>query len=415
MSGLSTTGSNSFGLALVAGRNRVPRQATGKTAVRMADLPLFIATTLRSGRPHRVVGSLGPLEHRRTHAVPGAALRAAPIPPDTVQTTVIALIAPAHIADAGQQRTQRAGLGEGFRAQLRTDARELRHLLGRHCRGEQPRKLPWSELATLPQPPTELLQHVRAVRAARDGEDRRDDLERETRRSLERVQIEPQRPVAVSGVLGDPRRENVGSRQARTVRTRLPQQRAGALAVALYECVLGELAQVVRSHPSSLELHGRRQLVEDLEGLGPVALGLVNGDEVIERAIAVFARCRQLLEYPLGAIHQPGALVIERKRESRLLTHAITTLIAQPRVNGDRAVDFAATAEQTSECELNLGRIALGLRHACEDLGSVVEAVIDQVIEANVVVTWQPYGARGAIATAEKPGGQAHQDEGQGQ
>src|SRR5215510_12659948 len=33
MSGLSTIGSISFGLALVAGRNRVPRPATGNTAV----------------------------------------------------------------------------------------------------------------------------------------------------------------------------------------------------------------------------------------------------------------------------------------------------------------------------------------------------------------------------------------------
>jgi hypothetical protein len=33
ISGLSTMGSISFGLALVAGRKRVPRPATGKTAV----------------------------------------------------------------------------------------------------------------------------------------------------------------------------------------------------------------------------------------------------------------------------------------------------------------------------------------------------------------------------------------------
>jgi len=36
MSGLSTTGSISLGLALVAGRNRVPRPATGNTALRTA-------------------------------------------------------------------------------------------------------------------------------------------------------------------------------------------------------------------------------------------------------------------------------------------------------------------------------------------------------------------------------------------
>src|SRR5688500_1758903 len=35
MIGLSTSGSISFGCALVAGRNRVPRPAAGKTALRM--------------------------------------------------------------------------------------------------------------------------------------------------------------------------------------------------------------------------------------------------------------------------------------------------------------------------------------------------------------------------------------------
>jgi len=35
MSGLSTMGSISFGFALVAGRNRLPMPATGKTALRI--------------------------------------------------------------------------------------------------------------------------------------------------------------------------------------------------------------------------------------------------------------------------------------------------------------------------------------------------------------------------------------------
>src|SRR5262245_61443457 len=43
MSGLSTTGSISFGLALVTGRKRLPRPATGKTALRSfaCTLPPF--------------------------------------------------------------------------------------------------------------------------------------------------------------------------------------------------------------------------------------------------------------------------------------------------------------------------------------------------------------------------------------
>src|SRR5947209_10324519 len=46
MMGLSTTGSISLGCALVAGRNRVPRPAAGKTALRM----LLIHTSLAERR-----------------------------------------------------------------------------------------------------------------------------------------------------------------------------------------------------------------------------------------------------------------------------------------------------------------------------------------------------------------------------
>src|SRR5581483_3453967 len=46
MSGLSTTGNISFGLALVAGRKRVPRPATGKTAVRITDFGVILIASL---------------------------------------------------------------------------------------------------------------------------------------------------------------------------------------------------------------------------------------------------------------------------------------------------------------------------------------------------------------------------------
>ena len=44
ISGLSTTGSISLGLALVAGRKRVPRPATGNTAVRITGLDVDFIT-----------------------------------------------------------------------------------------------------------------------------------------------------------------------------------------------------------------------------------------------------------------------------------------------------------------------------------------------------------------------------------
>src|SRR3982751_5710793 len=53
MSGLSTTGSISFGLALVTGRNRLPRPATGKTA--FLSLPYMRSHSLQEFGELRLV------------------------------------------------------------------------------------------------------------------------------------------------------------------------------------------------------------------------------------------------------------------------------------------------------------------------------------------------------------------------
>src|SRR5271169_3862576 len=57
MRGLSTTGSISLGLALVAGRNRVPRPATGNTAVRMAGCDLM-QKPRKGSVPNGLVGAV---------------------------------------------------------------------------------------------------------------------------------------------------------------------------------------------------------------------------------------------------------------------------------------------------------------------------------------------------------------------
>src|SRR5580700_5825640 len=110
--GLSTTGSISLGLALVAGRNRVPRPATGNTAVRITD---FIRRSLiRSGIDQsvlksacRLISALGPFEYHRMQSVPSAAFGAPPIPANARQAAIVALIAPADITHAHQEGAQR--------------------------------------------------------------------------------------------------------------------------------------------------------------------------------------------------------------------------------------------------------------------------------------------------------------------
>ena len=84
-------------------------------------------------------------------------------------------------------------------------------------------------------------------------------------------------------------------------------------------------------------------------------------------------------------------------------------------MDGDRAVDLTAAAKEAAKRELDLGGIAVRLGHAREDLGGVVEAVVDEVIEAHVVVARQAHGTRGAVAAPEEIGGEADQHEGQRQ
>src|SRR5579863_6256215 len=147
MSGLSTTGSISLGLALVAGRKRVPRPATGNTAVRITGLET-VTENLSSRGARALIGALRPFEDRRPQAVPRAAFRTMPVPADAVQAAVLALIAP---ADARQQRTQRSRIRDRLhtRPQLGCDSRKSRHFAGRSRGCEQPRELPRRDTAAL--------------------------------------------------------------------------------------------------------------------------------------------------------------------------------------------------------------------------------------------------------------------------
>ncbi len=80
-------------------------------------------------------------------------------------------------------------------------------------------------------------------------------------------------------------------------------------------------------------------------------------------------------------------------------------------MNGDRAIHLAAPAEQAAQGELDLGGIPVGLGHAREDFRGAIEAVIDEVIQANVVVTRQAHGACRGVTAPKYPGGEADEHE----
>src|SRR4029077_2636298 len=112
---------------------------------------------LSLGKARALIGALRPLEDCRPQTVPRAAFRTVPVPADAVEPAVLALIAPAGIADACQQRTERSGVGDRLHAgsELRGDSRQARDLARRHGGREQPRELPRRDAPALPQAPGE--------------------------------------------------------------------------------------------------------------------------------------------------------------------------------------------------------------------------------------------------------------------
>src|SRR6185437_8931773 len=93
MRGLSTTGSISLGLALVAGRKRVPRPATGNTAVRITDFGVILIGTLRE----KIVALL-PSVLRKAHAA--------------LQESALSSLFSAHLKTAGRMLSQERHLGQ---------------------------------------------------------------------------------------------------------------------------------------------------------------------------------------------------------------------------------------------------------------------------------------------------------------
>jgi hypothetical protein len=79
-------------------------------------------------------------------------------------------------------------------------------------------------------------------------------------------------------------------------------------------------------------------------------------------------------------------------------------------MNGNGAIHLASPPEQAPQGELDFGRVA-ALGHARENLGRVVEAIVDEMVEAHVVIPWEAHSARRTIAAAKDPGRKAYRYE----
>src|SRR5450759_258297 len=175
--------------------------------------------------------------------------------------------------------------------------------------------------------------------------------------------------------------------------------------------MLGKLAQIVSGNSTSLQLQRRRQLMKDLQSIGPITRLLVNPHQVIKRRVAVLARRGEFLEQALCTVHEAGAGVIQGELKRAALRNRRGAFAAQSRMYGNGAFNFAAASKQTAERELNLDRVAVNFGHTREDVGGAVKAIVDEVIEADIVVARQPHRARERPTMAKRPGDTTHDNE----
>ena len=145
-----------------------------------------------------------------------------------------------------------------------------------------------------------------------------------------------------------------------------------------------------------------------LDRLVPVAFGLVDADQVLERLRRAHVEVHEVAEHGLGAIEQARAHVVLAEREQRL--HLLLVIqvrsLHQRLVQADRAIDFAAAAEQMAERDLGLEGVLVEFRDAQEHLDRLVGLLVEQVVEAAEIRRRQPADLAVAMAFAAAPADQ---------
>jgi uncharacterized protein YhaN len=139
-----------------------------------------------------------------------------------------------------------------------------------------------------------------------------------------------------------------------------------------------------------------------LDRLRPVAFGLVDADQVLERLRRTHVQAHQVAEDRLGAIEQARAHVVLAQREQRLHLLLVGKIGAlhQRLVQADRAIDFTAATEQMAQRDLRLERVLVELGDAQEDFDRLVGLLVEQVVQAAEVRGRQAADLRVAMAFA---------------
>ena len=127
--------------------------------------------------------------------------------------------------------------------------------------------------------------------------------------------------------------------------------------------LLGLLAMELRDHRAFGFAADPLQPARMVDRLVPILFMLIDIDEVPQRRGHVCVHCHQIGEQGFGAIEQAGTHVVLAQFQQRNGFFFVAQVRTgdQVLVYADRAIDFAAAAEQVAERQMRLHRIAVEL------------------------------------------------------
>ena len=140
--------------------------------------------------------------------------------------------------------------------------------------------------------------------------------------------------------------------------------------------------------------------VVNRDRLLPVALLLVDAQQVAQRRARAARRLRELLKQTLGAIEQPRAEIVLGEREHRV--QAMLVAERRPRhdvlVDADRALDLAAPPIEAAEREMRLDGLVVDVDHAQEHFERLVRLFVEQEARPLEIVLVQRRSGPGCAA-----------------
>ena len=188
------------------------------------------------------------------------------------------------------------------------------------------------------------------------------------------------------------RAEQPDTRTGAVVLSRLVEPMPRAIQIALRAQLLGQFAMEMRQRGAAFAIAAAHDLDRDLDRTAPVAFALIDLEQVLERdAIGRAAAIDQFAQQLFRTIEQPGSEVVARQLEfgERPVLGRQMRAIEQVLMDADGLVELAASAHDRTERQMRIDSGLAGRQRVDESIDREIGSVVEQVVDALIVVTTQ--------------------------